>query len=550
MKDVKTDRIHPVWLSFIVIACWFIHWVSNGFGFVVWPLRIFVRPEHRFKIFVMKQLRLIRTFLAVTVGLLQVSVLAAPPSGNLAEAFYTSGDLGLESGNSIEFFGPLYHQGRSGSAFELTLSPLFSYRSDPVAESTEWEFGYPLMTFHQFGAERRLQFLQVLSLAGGQTLKDQETRRVTVFPFYFQQRSTDPELEYRALFPFYGRLRGRLFRDEVQFALFPAYLKTRKRDVETRNILFPLFHRRTGPGLSGVQLWPLFGVESRAPSVRTNIVDELETMAGHEKFFVLWPFFFKNKTGIGTENPEATDILLPFYSLQRSPSRDSATYLWPFGLSVIDDREKHYREWGFPWPLITFARGEGKTSNRVWPLFSRSRTETLESGFALWPLYKYNRATTEDLDRTRRRILLFLYSDLVERNLGTGTAFERTDLWPLFSARRNHDGTGRFQVLALLAPLLPTSLDVERIYSPLWTLWSSETDPNSGVTKSALLWNFFRSERTGNSRKCSLLFGLFHYQSGPEGSSWRMFSNPFGKNRTRKEPDAPADSIANVSKHR
>jgi hypothetical protein len=550
LKDEKTDLIQRTWRSFIVIVGGVLGSLSSGFAFLVSCLRILIPLEQHFKILVMNQLRRIQIIFAIAAGLLQPSVLAAPPSGDLPESFYSSGDLRLESGRSSEVFGPLYHQRRSDSLFELTVSPLFSYRSDPVAESKEWELVYPLMTFHQFGAERRLQFLQVLSLAGGQTLKDEDTRRVTIFPFYFEQRSTDPELEYRALFPFYGRLRGRLFRDEVQFALFPAYLKTRKRDVETRNILFPLFHRRTGPGLSGVQLWPLFGVESRAPSVRTNIVDELETMAGHEKFFVLWPLFFKNKTGIGTENPETTDILLPFYSLQRSPSRDSATYLWPFGLSVIEDRGKQYREWGFPWPLITFARGEGKTSNRVWPLFSRSRTETLESGFALWPLYKYNRATTEDLDRTRRRVLWFLYSDLVERNLGAGTAFERTDLWPLFSARRNHDGTGRFQVLALLEPFLPASLDVERIYSPLWTVWSSETDPNSGVTKSALLWNLFRSERTGNSRKCSLLFGFFHYQSGPEGSSWRMFSNPFGKNRTRKEPDAPADSTANVSKHR
>ena len=38
-----------------------------------------------------------------------------------------------------------------------------------------------------------------------------------------------------------------------------------------------------------------------------------------------------------------------------------------------------YREWDAPWPLIVFARGEGKTTTRVWPLYSRAHNATLES---------------------------------------------------------------------------------------------------------------------------------------------------------------------------
>ena len=84
--------------------------------------------------------------------------------------------------------------------------------------------------------------------------------------------------------------------------------------------------------------------------------------------------------------------------------------LWPF-FNYVDDRGKKYREWDAPWPLIVFARGEGKNTTRVWPFFSHARAPTVESGFYLWPIYKYNRMHSAPLDRQRTRICFFLYSD-------------------------------------------------------------------------------------------------------------------------------------------
>ena len=80
--------------------------------------------------------------------------------------------------------------------------------------------------------------------------------------------------------------------------------------------------------------------------------------------------------------------------------------LWPF-FTWIDDREKKYREWQGPWPFVIFARGEGKTTSRVWPLFSRSHNDTLESDSYLWPLYRYKRAACRPAGLTRRTRILF-----------------------------------------------------------------------------------------------------------------------------------------------
>src|SRR5438046_7896588 len=271
-------------------------------------------------------------------------------------------------------------------------------------------------------------------------------------------------------------------------------------------------------------------------TTRTNRDGEAQTIGGHKKLFALWPVRFRRTLRICAGNPEAHQALLPPYRRLRSPQRDSTTLPWPFGLSLTDDRAKKYREVGAPWPLIVFARGEGKTANRVWPLFSHAKTPILESDFFLWPLYKYNRAHAPPLDRERTRILFFLYSDLVEKNEETGTALQRTDLWPLFTAKRDHEGNERLQLIAPLEPLVPNNKGIEQNYSPLWSLWRSEKNRRTGAAGQSFLWNLYRRDTTPETRKCSLLFGLFQYQSSLEGKRLRMFYVPVFQ--TRKTPVA------------
>jgi len=444
--------------------------------------------------------------------------------------------LTLAPGRRLEAIGPLVSYEQREAQTQWAFPPLFSHTFDEGADAEEFDLAYPLLTCARFGTEYRFQFFQLFSLSGGQNQQENTQKRFTLFPIYFQQRSPDPGLNYTALVPFYGRLENRLFRDEIRFVLFPLYGQSRKKDVVTDNYLFPFFHLRHGDALQGWQFWPLAGYEHKDLTARTNRDDEVQTIGGHKKFFALWPVFFDQKLRIGAENPEHHQALLPLYSRLRSPQRDSTTLPWPFGLTLTDDRAKKYREVGAPWPLIVFARGEGKTANRVWPLFSHAKTPILESDFFLWPLYKYSRAHAPPLDRERTRILFFLYSDLVEKNEGTGAALQRTDLWPLFTAKRDRDGNERLQLIAPLEPLLPNNKGIERNYSPLWSIWRSEKSAKTGASSQSFLWNLYRLHTTPETRKCSLLFGLIQYQSGPEGKRLRMFCVPVFK--TRKPPVA------------
>jgi hypothetical protein len=469
---------------------------------------------------------LILLCLSLAVVVLPMVAWADPPLD--AGPLYDEFKLTLDSGQRTEAAGPLFYDEQRESQHTWAVPPLLSYTQDPETEFKEFHFLYPIMTYDYFGGQYRWQFCQLLSFAGGTSQTESMRKRFTVFPVYFQQRSSDPSQDYTAFGPFYGHLQHRLMRDEIHYVMFPFYSETRKRDVVTDNYLYPIFHLRHGDGLHGWQFWPLGGAEHKDVTTRTNGFGDVTTIGGRDSFFVLWPLFFNNRNGIGTVNQEWRQASFPAYSLLRSPLRDSTGVLWPF-FNFVDDRENKYREWDAPWPLVVFARGEGKTTSRVFPFFSQAHNATVESDFYLWPIYKYNAVHSAPLERRRTRICFYLYSDRTDKNTETSADRRRIDCWPFYVYVRDFAGNRRLQVLAPLEPFLRGSEGIERDWSPLWSLWRSEKNPKTGATSQSLLWNLYRREAAPTGKKCSLLFGLFQYSSGSEGKNMRVFYIPVSR---------------------
>jgi hypothetical protein len=453
----------------------------------------------------------------------------------LVGPIFSDFNLTLDAGSRTEVLGPLFYSEETEETSVLAVPPLFSYAHDRGIDSTEFDVLYPALTYDRYGDEYRFQIFQVFNFAGGNTQSDTNKHRFSLFPFYLQQRSDDSSQNYTWVLPFYGRLQNRLFRDEVFFVMLPLYLQTKKRDVITDNYVFPLFHLRHGDGLKGWQLWPLVGHEHKMPTTRTNSWNDEVPVPGHDKRFVLWPFFLNQRVGIGSTNEEHTQAVIPLYSYTRSPLRDSTSVPFLLGVTVIDDREKKYHELGAPWPFVVFRRGETARTTRVWPFYSRATNEFLESTWYLWPVYKYNRVHSDPLDRDRMRILLFLYSDTIERNTEAGTARRRMEMWPLFVHRKDWNGNSRLQVLALIEPILPNNKSIERNYSPLWSLWRDEKNAQTGARSQSLLWNLYRRESAPDRTSHALLFGLVERSKTSKGTRWGFFYSP-------KTPPQPSQS--------
>jgi hypothetical protein len=459
--------------------------------------------------------------------LIGLCAVATTTQGGDLEAgpFVQEFSLTLDSGHRQEAFGRLFYSERKESQNQWAMPPLVSRTWDTSLDMEEYDVAYPIMTYDRFGSEYRFQWFQLFSFSGGKDQRAVPTDRFTLFPVVFTQRSTDTNQNYTAIVPFYGTLKHRMMRDRIHFVMFPGYVQTQKQDVVTDNYLFPVAHVRRGDTLKGWQVWPLVGHETKGITTKTNNIGDVVMVPGHEKDFILWPIYMSQKNGIGGENPRRFQAVLPFYAMERSPQRDSTMVVWPLFTST-DDRAKDYREWDAPWPLVVFARGSGKTANRVWPLFSHVSNTNLQSDFYCWPIYKYNKFSAENVMRERSRVFLFLYSDMTEKAPTTTNALRRTDFWPLFTARRDQDGNESLQMLSILEPLFPNNKSIERNYSPIWSPWRSEKNAKTQTSSQSILWNLYRDQNSPGRHKFSFLFGLFRHESTGDGSKTRLFYLP------------------------
>ena len=457
--------------------------------------------------------------------------------GDFSAGFiYDQFPLTIGSGQRTEILGPLYYHELDESNRTIAFPPFFSREKDPTIPATQDNILYPLFRIVKYQTQYRAQFLQIISFSGGENSRTNgfhEARRFTIFPLYFQQRGPYTNDNYTAVVPFYGHLQNRLFRDRIFFVMFPIYGQTWKKDVVNYNYVWPFFNVRHGDGMSGWQFWPLYGSEHKVVTTVTNNWDIIETVGGHDQYFALWPFYFHENNNIGTENPEKIRTLIPFYIVVRSPHRDETCILWPF-FNTIDDRVKKYREHEMPWPFIVVARGEGKTMTRVFPFFQKAYNDTYRDNFYIWPLYTYKSTYAPPLDRHRTRILFFFYQDIADRNTETGHEDRQWHLWPLFVRHEYLDGSTRLQLIAPLESILPSSPAIERNWSPLWSIWRQENNPNTGANSQSFLWNLYRRDASPDAKKISCLFGLYQYRSNPDLKQVRLFYIPVINHRPQQ----------------
>ena len=298
--------------------------------------------------------------------------------------------LPLSPGTRQEAVGPLYYAQQTDEQQQWALSPFVSHTRTPGVDWSETEILYPLFTWRRYGSEYRAQFFQLLSYSGGQDQGGTNSSLFTIFPLYFQERSTNASLNYTAVAPFYGHLYNRLMRDETKFILFPLYSETRKKDVVTDNYLYPFFHVRHGNQLEGWQFWPIIGEERQQSAMVTNSDQQIELVPGHHTAFALWPFFTDEISGIGGTNQGHRQVFVPFYSCLRSPARDETSYGWPFGYWRTDDRENGYREQDLLWPLLCgreaprprrgYSRFTAAPPRKAWKAISTSGRSTSSTG--------------------------------------------------------------------------------------------------------------------------------------------------------------------------
>lgn len=385
-----------------------------------------------------------------------------------------------EGYSNLSLLGPLFKFQRQRDNRDIALRPLFYRTSNVKGETAETEYLYPLASSEN---SPQVSTMQVLQLYQNNTFrKDEEDKRekgAMLFPFYISGKS-EKYGPYTSVFPLYGDIYERFWRDEYHYVMFPLYGRTVKKGTTTRNYLYPVFSTISGEKESGFQVWPLYG-ESAKEGV-------------YRKRFVLWPFYMQEESGLDTDNPTRKLHVIPFYAATDSPQVTARYYMWPF-IGYRIDNKKDEEERDYFWPFVRTIRGGNRTLDSFLPFYSRDEKKETRKRWIMWPLFKHDEIDTAIFRQERDRVLFFLYSDNRESWPKDGAERRRTVLWPLFLYRRDTRGIMSLTMPAPVESVLDRD-GIERSWAPLWRLYQQKWAANGDSTVS-FLWNLYWHERRG-----------------------------------------------------
>jgi len=408
-----------------------------------------------------------------------------------------------EKFGNLSVLGPLFKFQWRKEERDVAVRPLFYTRANTRERTTVSEYLYPLSSAD---TSPQASLFQVLQLYQNNTYrKDEEGKQekgTMLFPFYISgtSRNYGP---YTSVFPFYGDIYERFWRDEYHYVLFPLYGRTVKKGTTSTNYLYPFFATTRGEKESGFQFWPLYGQSAKEGVYR--------------KRFVVWPFYMEEQTGLDTGNPTNRLYLLPWYAAADSPANTSRYFFWPF-FGYRSDREGRQEERDYFWPFVCTIRGENRYLDSFLPLYSIERRKESRREWIVWPLYLNEQLDSALFRQERDRVLYFLYSDNRETWPKDGTEQRRTALWPLFLFNLDTRGIKSLAVPAPVESFLNRE-GIERSWAPFWRLYQQRWN-DRGDSAVSFLWNLYWHETRGDD----LAFELFPALQYREGKNMRDVS--------------------------
>jgi hypothetical protein len=433
-----------------------------------------------------------------------------------------------EGYSNLSVLGPLIKYQKQGNDREIAVRPLFYETANQREGTAVTDYLYPLAATDTSPETTKVQVLELYQHNIYRKDEGEKEERATMlFPFYISGESKKYG-PYTSVFPFYGDIYERFWRDEYHYVLFPLYGRTVLKGTTTYNYLYPFFARTSGEKESGFQFWPLYG-ESAKEGV-------------YSKRFALWPFFIKETSGLDTANPSSKLYLLPLYAASDSPTSKARYYLWPF-FGHSTETEGNQEEWDYFWPFWRTVRGEKRNVDSYLPFYSLDAGKESRKRWIMWPLFKHEELDSAVFRQERDRVLYFLYTDDRQSWPKDGAEKRRVAFWPLFLYNRDPHGKRSISLPAPVESILDKE-GIERSWAPFWRLYQHKWD-DSGDSAASFLWNLYWHERRGRDlayeffpflayrsgeklTDCKILKGLIRFREKDGGSSLTFFWLPLG----------------------
>lgn len=377
------------------------------------------------------------------------------------------------------------------------LRPLFLHW--PKSEGrTRTQFLYPLGSVVLNSDEFTWWFMPLAYYRGAETDEGREWNFISLPGLYLTRL---PDGRHTTMwFPFYGSAEELLTFDELDFYLWPLFVRTKREGRTSYHFPFPFFSYTSAPDAGGWRAWPLVG--------HTWIE------GSYDHWFALWPIFSYNRDNLkaGPEQHRTQWTIFPLYGDVKQGSMHSSTVLWPF-FGYASDPATGFWSYDGPWPFIRIRHPGENYSHlspnkqgsiermRFWPFWSRYKGDGLTSYWYLWPLINTRHEVYYDGVRDAFTVVPF-WQEWKKRTFD-GQTHSYRKFFPFFQYERKDDT--KSYMFPALSPFwhLP---DLDDHYAWIWTLYETTVGPD--IRREKALWGIWRREHDTDEER-SYLSGVW-----------------------------------------
>jgi hypothetical protein len=430
--------------------------------------------------------------------------------------------------------GPFFDDAEGPGYEETAVHPL--WRSVTTPERHEVQILDPLFNYSRHDDRSSFRFLSLGWFNRYYPEPEEKEWDLRLFPLLFAGGGP-PGDNYFALIPLGGTIRDFAGFREALIVLFPLYYRLTKDVDEEENFhnITPFIGWTSGGAKDGsFRFLPIYG--------------QWLWEGQYERYSYLWPFLHYQKNRLNTSTPSTLFAFWPFFKIDRSERHRFLTLLWPFfrfnEATEIDrdtGEEEEYYRYDFLWPLYRREKTRDFERTRLFPFFSRYRSEDLDSDAFAIPFLWRREARTEEWTKKTFDLVPLLHRQVQKYHDGRPDNWEWR-LWPFFASGEFH-GTRAVRV-PILIPLGDNRFtsDFRANWSPLVTLYHDVQKPNGDRRITALLrlfeyrrtaqrtsWTIpvvYAGESTEDRTTHDLLWGLVRFGHGKGGWSLRLFHIP------------------------
>ena len=370
--------------------------------------------------------------------------------------------------------GPFFEWGsRDGELSRFAIRPFYAWeRSNIDRRDRDMEVLWPLTHFGWRSEAFHWRILMTFWHEDDVNNVRSRDYGLSIPPIWVNGRDRDKN--YWGLFPIYGHMPRFAMVEDVQWGLFPFWVRYRTggpRAIWRDYFVWPFLSAKYDPDRTRWSLWPIYGTKHE-PDVDSRFVlwpfwnDATYHAHNHKgKGWMLWPLAER----VDTDTEQSFGLLPPLF---RNTRTTSGAHLlrcpWPLFERYTDHKESTWKVWRF-WGMTHRGTRDGWWA--LYPFFLEQQQHTAHQythTFRFWPFYvnettyNYTKEGKGHLQKSHFRIWPFWATDYTEQ-----------------------EGMRRRSLILFPIRDVPA---IERNWAPFWTFYTATQRPGSDEVQHELFW--------------------------------------------------------------